>query len=126
MAIVTPTTATATIIKLGRLDCAIKFTGANTVTQTLAGLAKSDETVASPVVNIHALYWNTDGMITVSRNGVVLYYLSNTGFMQLNGFDDPTGNTYDLAIDLGVDGSTLILDVRKIGGYTPPFTNIGV
>jgi hypothetical protein len=118
-----PTTASSRIIKLGRLDATTVSTGANATTVTLASLLKSDETLGTPMVNIHALKWtNTQSStdkITISRNGVVLYYLMGQGILELNGYDDPTYNTFDIVIDLGTTG-TLIMELRKIAGYAEP------
>jgi predicted alternative tryptophan synthase beta-subunit len=117
-----PTTASSRIIKLGRLDATTVSTGANATTVTLASLLKSDETLGTPMVNIHALKWtNTQAAdkITISRNNVVLYYLMGSGKFDLSGYDDATNNTYDIVIDLGTTG-TLILELRKMAGFTEP------
>jgi hypothetical protein len=121
-------TTTATVIKLGRLDAAVKWigTGASAVTCALAtALLRSDETLGTPQVNIHAMYWSTTAtnVITITRNSVVLYYLSGSGELRLEGFDDATQNTSDIVVDLGAGGGTLILDVRKIQGYPATYND---
>lgn len=114
---------TTSILKKGRIEAAVKFVGSGTTTFTLSSLKRTEETLGTPAVNIHAIYWanNTGGgPINVTRNSVLQYSLDNAGQFQLNGFDDADNNTYDIAIDLGTQPGTLILDLRKISGFTVP------
>ena len=113
---------TTHILKIGRLDAVVKFTGSAGATFALTSLLKSDETLGTPNVSIHSLAWtcaSTSDKITVSRNSVVLYNLVGSGRFDHLKFTDATSSASDIVIDMGTNG-TLILEVRKLSGYTEP------
>lgn len=125
-------TVQTNILKLGRLDTVVSFNGTGSATFTLATCAKADESVASPVVNIHKIKWSsgaatgTSSVITITRGGIPLYQLNNSFEFDLSGSGDPTQNTADIVVNLGTSPATLVLSLAKVGGFTPPFTNVGV
>lgn len=115
-------TVTTHILKIGRLDSVIKFTGSEASTLALTSLLKSDEVLGTPMVSIHGLAWtcaSTADKITVSRNGVVLYNLVGTGHFKHTSYTDATSSDSDIVVDMGLNG-TLILEVRKLSGYAEP------
>lgn len=113
---------TVQIIKTGRLEAVVKVTGTGTATIALSSLKKADETLGTPLVNVHALKWTTGttGVIAITRNSQPLYSLQMTGEFVLDSSNDSTNQGSDFAVDMGTAPATLILYLKKMAGYQEP------
>lgn len=123
------------ILKLTHKEAVVKFYGENeTIDLDLqTDLKLSDETVAgqSQTVHIQAIHWSCKNNqdITVGRwDGTALEgetYLSGTGTFEYAGFTDNTYPTRDIRVITG-NGTTVILVLKKVSGYTKDDQNLGV
>lgn len=113
---------TVQILKIGRLEAVVKVTGTGTATIALSSLKKTDETLGTPLVNVHALKWTTGttGTIVITRNSQPLYSLQLTGDFTLDSSNDSTNQGSDFSVDLGTAPSTLILYLKKMAGFKEP------
>jgi hypothetical protein len=71
-------------------------------------------------VNINKVYYDTDvtGGIQITRNSVDVLSFTRSGIWQFDGFSLSENNTSDIVVTLsGTFASTLIIEVRKVGGY---------
>lgn len=71
-------------------------------------------------VNINKVYYDTDvtGGITITRNSIDVLSFTRSGIWQFDGFSLSENNTDDIVVTLsGAFSSTLIIEVRKVGGY---------
>jgi hypothetical protein len=112
-----------TILKVTPTHCAVKIYGINT-TDTIdisTDLKLPSETPSSPKVNIKAFHVAiTQGYVTVSRNGTVLWALNGCESLIFNGFYDTQNNDEDLVFTFHNSGShnaTIIVELIKVGGY---------
>jgi hypothetical protein len=77
--------ATKAVLKLTQVHGVVKVRGTGSAEIALAtDLKKSTETQSSPKANIRTLHWalSVGSTATVTRNSVVLYYLSGSGKME--------------------------------------------
>jgi len=121
--------ATKRILKLTNTEAIIKIDGSiGTVTIDLdVDLVGANEVApvgSVPTVNIVSMFatGDTSGLVTITRNGEVLYNLStNTvakvDLQDLGGLTDPTNNTYDIDVTTSGADCQLIIKLRKISGY---------
>jgi len=131
---------TTTLIKNDRQRAVIHMiadTPSSTASVTLLSLRKSDEiatsTTSQLAVSIAAAYVN----LTDAASGVVIRRGTSSGVVVLDMHaqsEYPMSNMYpaiavsstaDIYVSFQVPGM-VVLDVRKIGGYAGPDTNVGV
>jgi len=115
---------TVDILKLTQVHgvIAVRETGTTPATGTIAlatTLLKGTETQASPVVNLKAIHWalDTGATATITRNGQILYTLSESGSLDFYGFTDNTENASDIAVDVLGAGGTVLVECSKVSGY---------
>lgn len=109
------------VLKKTRTEAVIKIVGTGTIAVTLAELALSDETLATPLVNIHQARW-TGGVAdtaVVTRNAIDVLRLTACGDWEFNGYTVGEQNDKDFSVTLSAN-TTLILSLRKVGGYVAP------
>jgi hypothetical protein len=132
---------TTTVIKNDRQRAVVHFYGSaanDSATVTLLSLRAADEiaysTTSELAVSIASAYSNApadfDSSITVRRGGS-----SGTVVLDLHGFTEYPGGQQLPALAINSTSSIfvlfeasgmLVLDLRKIGGYAGPNTNVGV
>jgi len=130
---------TTTLIKNDRQRAVIHFyasANGDSATVTLLSLRAADEiaysTTSLLAVSVSNAYNNSPAStsITVRRGGS-----SGTVILDLHGFSEYPGSQHIPALAMGSTSSIfvsfeasgmLVLDVRKIGGYAGPDTNVGV
>ena len=112
--------ATKAVLKLTQVHGVVKVRGTGSATVALAtDLKKSTETQSSPKANIRTLHWalSVDSTATVTRNSVVLYYLSGSGKMEFLGWSDNEENGSDIVVDFSSGTGSVVLELAKISGY---------
>lgn len=112
--------ATKAVLKLTQVHGVVKVRGTESATIALAtDLKKASETQATPLVNIRTLYWAlaVDTTATITRNSVILYYLSGSGKMEFMGWSDNEHNGSDIVVDFSTGTGAVILELAKISGY---------
>jgi hypothetical protein len=118
---------TMTVLKLTEGDCVVKIHGgaATTAIALATDLKKSNETVATPKVNITGITWAgvSAGTITINRNSVPIAVIVTTVPGQLdfsgNGMvADSIENESDISVVTTGTNTQLWLRLRKVSGYT--------
>jgi hypothetical protein len=112
--------ATAAVLKLTQVHGVVKVRGTGSATITLAtDLKKASETQATPLVNIRTLHWAlaVDTTATITRNSVVLYYLSGSGKMEFLGWSDNEHSGSNIVVDFSSGTGAVILELAKVSGY---------
>jgi hypothetical protein len=111
------------IIKSDPREVVVKWTGSGTDTLTLASLIATNQTVTgTPSVTIDDVSCTNSGATTVTRNAEVTLQINGNYEYNMNGIYHGTLNensTFDIAISMVAVG-TLILRLRKLGGYSNP------
>ena len=112
--------ATKAVLKLTQVHGVVKVRGTGSATIALAtDLKKASETQSSPLVNIRTLHWalavNTTA--TITRNSVVLYYLSGSGKMEFMGWSDNEEQGSDIVVDFSSGTGAVVLELAKVTGY---------
>lgn len=108
------------VLKLTQVHGVVKVRGTGSATIALAtDLKKTSESQATPKVNIRTLHWGlTSGTTaTVTRNSVILYYLSGSGKMEFMGWSDNEHNGSDIVVDFSSGTGSVVLELAKISGY---------
>ena len=111
------------ILKKTQTEVTVLVTGNTAQTVTLASLALANETVSSPIADIHAIKFSVPaGVINVTRNAVPVLTLGGTDHWQLNGYSINVNNTYDIVVNLSTatSSATVLLTLSKLGGYIGP------
>jgi len=114
--------ATKAVLKLTQVHGVVKVRGTGSATIALAtDLKKSSETQTSPKANIRTIHWalSVGSTATVTRNSVVLYYLSGTGKMEFMGWSDNEENESDIVVDFSSGTGAVVLELAKVSGYGP-------
>ena len=114
--------ATKAVLKLTQVHGVVKVRGTGSATIALAtDLKKASETQSSPKANIRTLHWalSVGSTATVTRNSVVLYYLSGSGKMEFMGWSDNEENGSDVVVDFSSGTGSVVLELAKISGYGP-------
>ena len=114
--------ATKAVLKLTQVHGVVKVRGTGSATIALAtDLKKASETQSSPKANIRTLHWalSVDSTATITRNSVVLYYLSGSGKMEFMGWSDNEENGSDVVVDFSSGTGSVVLELAKISGYGP-------
>ena len=112
--------ATKAVLKLTQVHGVVKVRGTGSATIALAtDLKKTSETQATPLVNIRTLHWAlaVDTTATITRNSVVLYYLSGSGKMEFMGWSDNEENGSDIVVDFSSGTGSVVLELAKVSGY---------
>jgi hypothetical protein len=111
---------TILILQKNRVTATVKVTGSGTV--TLASLGLGDETLATPNVTIHEVFFSCDPTKTlkVTRSGTDALSLTGTDHWAFNGMSIIDNPTSDIVINSTDANSTIILVVRKVSGYNFP------
>ena len=112
--------ATAAVLKLTQVHGVVKVRGTGSATITLAtDLKKASETQATPLVNIRTLHWalSVDTTATITRNSVILYYLSGSGKMEFLGWSDNEHSGSNIVVDFSSGTGAVILELAKVSGY---------
>jgi hypothetical protein len=108
------------VLKLTQVHGVVKVRGTGSATIALAtDLKKSSETQSSPKANIRTLHWGLAAgtTATVTRNSVILYYLSGSGKMEFMGWSDNEHNGSDIVVDFSSGTGAVVLELAKISGY---------
>jgi hypothetical protein len=108
------------VLKLTQVHGVVKVRGTGSATIALAtDLKKTSESQASPKVNIRTLHWGlaSGTTATVTRNSVILYYLSGSGKMEFMGWSDNEHNGSDIVVDFSSGTGSVVLELAKISGY---------
>lgn len=110
-----------TVLQKNRVSATIKVTGTGSQTITLASLARTDETVATPKVDIHEVMFagNQTAKTLITRNSVDVLALTGTGHWEFNGMALSENNGSDIVVNIGDTNGTVILVLKKIKGYAP-------
>jgi hypothetical protein len=114
--------ATKAVLKLTQVHGVVKVRGTGSATIALAtDLKKASETQSSPKANIRTLHWalSVGSTATITRNSVVLYYLSGSGKMEFMGWSDNEENGSDVVVDFSSGTGSVVLELAKISGYGP-------
>jgi hypothetical protein len=98
----------------------VRGTGSATIALA-TDLKKASETQSSPKANIRTLHWalSVGSTATITRNSVVLYYLSGSGKMEFMGWSDNEENGSDVVVDFSSGTGSVVLELAKISGYGP-------
>lgn len=112
--------ATKAVLKLTQVHGVVKVRGTGSATVALAtDLKKTTETQSSPKANIRSLHWAlaVSTTATITRNSVVLYYLSGSGKMEFLGWSDNEENGSDLVVDFSAGTGSVVIELAKVSGY---------
>jgi hypothetical protein len=112
--------ATKAVLKLTQVHGVVKVRGTGSATVALAtDLKKTTETQSSPKANIRSLHWAlaVSTTATITRNSVVLYYLSGSGKMEFLGWSDNEENGSDLVVDFSSGTGSVVIELAKVSGY---------
>lgn len=109
-------------LKLTQVHGVVRCSGTNGDTGTIdldVDLALSSETPSSPVVNIKRLHWYCDksASVTVTRNGVAIAHLHNSGYTDWYGFVENTENDQDIEVEFFNGDGVIIIEVNKASGF---------
>lgn len=102
----------------------IRVVDAGTANITLANLAKdANETVTS--ATIKRVMWSTNGSISITRDGVPILALHNSGDLRPSesGHVIANNSTANIAVTI-VTGGSAIVELSKETTYTTPLTGI--
>ena len=102
----------------------IRVVDAGTANVTLAQLAKdANETVTS--ATIKRVMWSTNGSISITRDGVPILALHNSGDLRPSesGHVIANSSTANIAVTI-VTGGSAIVELSKETTYTTPLTGI--
>lgn len=114
--------ATKTVLKLTQVHGVVKVRGTGSATIALAtDLKKASETQATPKANIRLIQWAlaAGSAATITRNSQILYFLSESGKLEFNGWSDNEENGSDLVVDFGEGTGAVVIELAKISGYGP-------
>jgi hypothetical protein len=114
--------ATKAVLKLTQVHGVVKVRGTGSATIELdTDLKKTSETQSTPRANIRTIHWalSVGSTATVTRNSVVLYYLSGTGKMEFMGWSDNEENGSDIVVDFSSGTGSVVLELAKVSGYGP-------
>jgi len=112
--------ATKAVLKLTQVHGVVKVRGTGSATVALAtDLKKTTETQSTPKANIRSLHWAlaVSTTATITRNSVVLYYLSGSGKMEFLGWSDNEENGSDLVVDFSAGTGSVVIELAKVSGY---------
>ena len=112
--------ATKAVLKLTQVHGVVKVRGTGSAEIALAtDLKKSTETQSSPKANIRVLHWalSVGSTATITRNSVVLYYLSGSGKMEFMGWSDNEENGSNIVVDFSSGTGSVVIELAKVSGY---------
>lgn len=121
--------ANVRFLKVTNTEAIVKIDGASGDSGVIAlsGLVGTheifdDQTDQTVNINMMVVSGKPGGVVTVARSGVDLYNLSVDAcavidLQALGPISDPTLNTQDINVTIGVAPSEVIIKLRKLGGY---------
>lgn len=116
---------TKTILKNTRGEAVVKAYGSDgNITISLAELVNTEQSVASPVVNIVGVnfFGLSASIIHIKRGGTTILSYQGGGenhFSAGLGFVDSIENTSDIVVEISGAEAQVYIALRKAGGFVP-------